>query len=59
MLTYTPNKYKGGVMLPILKEKNVTENSLAVPYVKCGVDMGADNPRQYCGKNMCLGLGFE
>ncbi len=27
--------------------------------VKCGVDMGADNPRQYCGKNMCLGLGFE
>ena len=32
MLTYTPNKYKGGVMLPILKEKNVTENSLAVPY---------------------------
>ena len=46
-------------MLPILKEKNVTENSLAVPYVKCGVDMGADNPRQYCGKNMCLGLGFE
>ena len=33
MLTYTPNKYKGGVMLPILKEKNVTENSLAVPYL--------------------------
>ena len=27
--------------------------------VKCGVDMGADNPRQYCGKNVCLGLGFE
>ena len=32
MLTYTSNKYKGGVMLPIPKKKNVTENSLAVPY---------------------------
>jgi len=27
--------------------------------VKCGVDMGEDNPRQYCGKNVCLGLGWE
>lgn len=27
--------------------------------VKCGVDMGEDNPRQYCGKNVCLGLGFD
>ena len=32
MLTYTPNKTKGRVMLPIFMEKSVTENSLAVPY---------------------------
>ena len=34
MLTYTPNKTKGRVMLPIFMEKIVTENSLAVPYLK-------------------------
>ena len=33
MLTYTSNKHKGRVMLPIFMKKNVTQNPLAVPYL--------------------------
>lgn len=25
--------------------------------VKCGCDMGPNNPRQFCGKHACLGMG--
>ena len=48
MLTYTSNKYKGGVMLPILKEKNVTAVVVVIVAAAVAVVVRAARINFYC-----------
>tara|TARA_A100001011_G_scaffold398394_1_gene502680 strand:+ start:1393 stop:3012 length:1620 start_codon:yes stop_codon:yes gene_type:complete len=36
--------------------RNTSRSECSNNCVECGVDMGESNPRQYCGKTVCLGL---
>jgi hypothetical protein len=42
----------------VLKEKYKTKNVHVNRCIECKVDMGECNPRQYCGKIECVGLGY-
>ena len=48
-------------MEPTKKDNNV--ESLNQTYinkcVECGIDMGYQNPRQYCGKTYCLNEKYK
>lgn len=40
------------------KEKE-KEKELSWYCIECGVDMGPNNPRQFCGKYMCFNYGIK
>lgn len=39
--------------------KEIKEKEISWYCVECGVNMGPNNPRQFCGKYMCFNYGLK